>query len=110
MKKSLIVWAVAALVLAAVTVGVVRAQKASSAKAVIYVASDKAKFVESPAGAGISGGGSSRASIRGGARCLFSGTGLAGFRLKQLDRRSVRILWVYDTHHALARTGIRVVE
>src|ERR1700730_5775216 len=51
-----------------------------------------------------------RASIRGGARCLFSGTGLAGFRLKQLDRRPVRILWVYDTHHGLAGTGIRVVE
>jgi hypothetical protein len=28
------------------------------------------------------GGGSSRASIRGGARCLVSGTALAGFRLK----------------------------
>jgi hypothetical protein len=56
------------------------------------------------------GGGSSRASIRRGARCLFSGTGLAGFRLKQLDRRPVRILWVYDTHHGLAGTGIRVVE
>jgi quercetin dioxygenase-like cupin family protein len=54
MKKSLIVCAVAALALAAVSVGVVRAQKASSTKAVIYVASDKAKFVEPAAGAGIS--------------------------------------------------------
>jgi len=56
------------------------------------------------------GAGSSRASIRGGARCLFSGAGLAGFRLKQLDRRPVLILRVYDTHHGLVGTGIRVVE
>jgi hypothetical protein len=54
------------------------------------------------------GGGSSRAWIRGGARCLFSGTGLAAFRLKQEDRCPVRILRVYDTHHGLAGTGIRV--
>jgi hypothetical protein len=38
------------------------------------------------------GGGSSRASISVGARCLFSGTALAGFRLKPLDRCPVRIL------------------
>jgi quercetin dioxygenase-like cupin family protein len=55
MKKSLIVSGVAALVIAAASMGVAHAQKASSTKkkSVIYVAADKAKFKESPA-AGVS--------------------------------------------------------
>jgi hypothetical protein len=28
----------------------------------------------------------------------------------RIDRRPALILWVYDTHHGLARTGIRVVQ
>ena len=39
---------------------------------------------------------------------MFSRTGSAGFRLKQLDRCPARIPCVYDTHHGLTRTGIRV--
>jgi hypothetical protein len=54
MKKSLIV-GVAAFVLAAVSMGVAQAQKASSArKSVIYVAADKATFKESPGTTGVS--------------------------------------------------------
>jgi quercetin dioxygenase-like cupin family protein len=56
MKKSLMVSGMAVLLVTAVSVGVVRAQKEASTKkkAVIYVAGDKAKFTESPAGAGVS--------------------------------------------------------
>jgi quercetin dioxygenase-like cupin family protein len=52
MKKSLIVSGVAALIIVTASVGVAQAQKASSTKkkSVIYVAADKAKFKESPAG------------------------------------------------------------
>jgi quercetin dioxygenase-like cupin family protein len=55
MKKSLIVSGVAALIIAAASMGIAQAQKASSTKkrSVIYVAADKAKFKESPA-AGVS--------------------------------------------------------
>src|ERR1700756_1168855 len=54
MKKSLIV-GVAAFVLAAVSMGVAQAQKASSArKGGIYVAADKATFKESPGTTGVS--------------------------------------------------------
>jgi quercetin dioxygenase-like cupin family protein len=54
MKKLLIVSGVAALILAAMSMGVAEAQKASSTKkSVIYVAADKAQFKESPA-AGVS--------------------------------------------------------
>jgi quercetin dioxygenase-like cupin family protein len=57
MKKSLIVSGVAALVLAAMSMGVAQDKKASSTKkkSVIYVTADKAKFKESPApAAGVS--------------------------------------------------------
>ncbi len=57
MKKSLIVSGAAALVLAAMSMGVAQDKKASSPKkkSVIYVAPDKAKFKESPApAAGVS--------------------------------------------------------
>ncbi|MGB2901481.1 MAG: cupin domain-containing protein [Candidatus Acidiferrum sp.] len=58
MKKSLIVLGVAALIIAAASMGLAQAQKASKAsstkkKSVIYVAADKAKFKESAA-AGVS--------------------------------------------------------
>jgi mannose-6-phosphate isomerase-like protein (cupin superfamily) len=55
MKKSSIVSGVAAFVLAAMSLGVAQAQKASSTKnkSVIYVTADKATFKESP-GAGVS--------------------------------------------------------
>jgi quercetin dioxygenase-like cupin family protein len=56
MKKSLIVSGVAAFVLAALSLGVAQAQKASGAKkkSVVYVAADKANFKESPAAPGVS--------------------------------------------------------
>jgi quercetin dioxygenase-like cupin family protein len=52
MKKALMVLGVAALVLAAMSMGFAQAQKASSTKkkSVIYVAADKANFKESAAG------------------------------------------------------------
>ena len=55
MKRSLIASGVAALIIAAASMGVAQAQKGSSTKkkSVIYVAADKAKFKESPA-AGVS--------------------------------------------------------
>jgi quercetin dioxygenase-like cupin family protein len=56
MKKSLIVSGMAVFVLAAISMGVAQAQKAATAKkkSVIYAAADKAKFTDSPAGAGVS--------------------------------------------------------
>jgi hypothetical protein len=52
-------------------------------------------------------GGSSRASIRGGAQFLVSGTGFAGaFRLKRPDCCPVRILFVY--HPRLGFSGERI--
>src|SRR6478672_2462567 len=53
MKKLLIVSGVAALVVAAASVGVTQAQKSSS-KAAIYVAADQAAFKQMPAAAGVS--------------------------------------------------------
>jgi quercetin dioxygenase-like cupin family protein len=52
MKKSLIVSGVATLIIAAASLGVAQAQKASSTKkkSVIYVTADKAKYKESSAG------------------------------------------------------------
>ena len=52
MKKSLIVWGMAALMIAAASVGAAQAQKKSSKnkKSVIYVAADQAKFEKSPMG------------------------------------------------------------
>src|ERR1035438_4004631 len=56
MRKSLIVSGVAALMLAAMSMGIAEAQKTSTAKkkSVIYVAADKSEFKESPAAAGVS--------------------------------------------------------
>ena len=56
MKKSLIMSGTAVLLMAAMSVGIAQAQKDASTKkkAVIYVAADKAKFTESPAGVGVS--------------------------------------------------------
>ncbi len=56
MKKSLIVSGMAVFFLAALSMGVAQAQKAATVKkkSVIYVAADKAKFKDSPAGAGVS--------------------------------------------------------
>jgi quercetin dioxygenase-like cupin family protein len=56
MRKSLIVSGIAALVLAAMSMGIAEAQKASTAKkkSVIYVTADKAEFKESAAAPGVS--------------------------------------------------------
>jgi quercetin dioxygenase-like cupin family protein len=48
MTKSLVVSGVAALIIAAASLGVVQAQKESSKKSVTYVASEHAKFTKSP--------------------------------------------------------------